>query len=214
MSLVETKPPRLSRRSNGMELPPEDFDAVTRWDPAYRYELIHGVVIVSPIPAEGEAQPVDRLGYLLQRYQADHPKGASLDLTLPERYVYLSDGSRRRADRVVWAGLGRQPDPKLDPPAIAIEFVPKSRSDRKRDYEIKRREYREVGVAEYSIIDRFSRTMTVSFVDGTERLVAEQEAYESRLLPGFELPLQERLAIADRWKSPPAIRRSRRRTTD
>ena len=200
MSLVETKPIRLSRRSNGMELPPEEFDAITRWDPAYRYELIHGVVIVSPIPAEGEASSVDRLGYLLQRYQDDHPEGAALDLTLPERYVHLSDGSRRRADRVVWAGLGRQPDPKLDPPSIAIEFVSKSRRDRKRDYEIKRHEYREAGVTEYWIIDRFQRTMTVSFVDGTERIVAEHETYESRLLPGFVLPLQRLLAIADRWK--------------
>ncbi len=200
MSLVETKPIRLSRLSNGMELPPEEFDAITRWDPAYRYELIHGVVIVSPIPAEGEASSVDRLGYLLQRYQDDHPEGAALDLTLPERYVHLSDGSRRRADRVVWAGLGRQPNPKLDPPSIAIEFVSKSRRDRKRDYEIKRHEYREAGVTEYWIIDRFQRTMTVSFVDGTERIVAEHETYESRLLPGFVLPLQRLLAIADRWK--------------
>ena len=121
-------------------------------------------------------------------------------MTLPERYVYLHDGSRRRADRVVWAGLGRLPDPKLDPPTIAIEFVSKSRRDRKRDYEIKRREYREVGVAEYWIIDRFHRIMTVSFADGTERVLAENETYESGLLPGFVLPLQKLLAIADRWK--------------
>lgn len=200
MSLVKTKPIRLSRRSNGMEMAPDEFDAVTRWDPACRYELIHGVVIVSPIPAESEASSVDELGYLLRRYQDDHPQGRSLDETLPERYIHLPDGSRRRADRVVWAGLGRQPDPKLDPPSIAIEFVSKSRRDRKRDYEVKRREYREVGVAEYWIIDRFHRTMTVSFGDGTERVVAEQETYESRLLPGFVLSLQKLMAIADRWK--------------
>ncbi len=200
MSVAQAKSIRLSRRSNGMELTPEEFDAVTDWDPAYRYELIRGVVIVSPIPAEGEAAPVDRLGYLLQRYQEDHPKGDSLDMTLPERYVYLTDGSRRRADRVVWAGLGRLPDPKLDPPTIAVEFVSKSRRDRKRDYEIKRAEYREVGVAEYWIVDRFRRTMTVSFLDGTERIVLESENYQTPKLPGFELPLHSLLSVADRWK--------------
>ena len=199
MSVAETKSIRLSRRSNGMELSPEEFDAVTKWDPAYRYELVHGVVIVSPIPAEGEAAPVDELGYLLRRYQEDHPRGAALDMTLPERYVYLHDGSRRRADRVVWAGLGRLPDPKLDPPTIAVEFVSKSRRDRKRDYEIKRTEYREVGVAEYWIVDRFHRTMTVSFVDGTERIVTESETYQTSKLPGFELPLHSLLAVADQW---------------
>ena len=115
---------------------------------------------------------------------------------------------------MVWVGLGRLPDPKLDPPAIAIEFVSKSRRDRKRDYEVKRIEYRDVGVAEYWIIDRFSRTMTVSFVDGSERIVAENETYRTRLLPGFELPLQKLMAIADRWKTAPGLRRPRRRTTN
>ena len=199
MSVAETKSIRLSRRSNGMELTPDEFDAVTKWDPAYRYELIHGVVIVSPIPAEGEASSVDELGYRLRRYQEEHPKGQSLDMTLPERYVNLHDGSRRRADRVVWAGLGRLSDPKLDPPTIAIEFVSKSRRERKRDYEIKRTEYREVGVAEYWIVDRFNRTMTVSFVDGTERIVTEPETYQTARLPGFELPLHSLLAVADKW---------------
>jgi len=199
MSVAKTKSIRLSRRSNGMELTPEDFDAVTDWDPAYRYELIRGVVIVSPIPSEGEASSVDRLGYLLQRYQEDHPNGKSLDMTLPERYVYLHDGSRRRADRVIWAGLGRIPDPVVDPPTIAVEFVSKSRRDRKRDYEVKRAEYREAGVAEYWIVDRFRRTMTVSYADGTDRIVTESETYQTAKLPGFELPLHGLLAAADKW---------------
>jgi Uma2 family endonuclease len=182
-----------------MELTPEDFDAVTDWDPAYRYELIRGVVIVSPISAESEASSVDELGYLLWRFQEDHPGGKSLDMTLPERYVYLHDGSRRRADRVIWAGLGRIPDPVLDPPSIAVEFVSKSRRDRKRDYEVKRAEYRDAGIAEYWIVDRFRRTMTVSFVDGTERVVTEPETYQTAKLPGFELPLRDLLAAADKW---------------
>ena len=55
-------------------------------------------------------------------------------------------------------------------------------------------------MAEYWIIDRFRRTMTVSFGDGTERVVAENESYESSLLPGFVLPLQKLMAISDRWK--------------
>ena len=197
MSLVETKPIRLSRRSNGMELPPEEFDAITRWDPAYRYELIHGVVIVSPIPAEGEARPNDELAFLLRLYQHQHPSDGVIDDTLPERYVYLADGSRRRADRVIWVGLGRRPNYKLDPPAIAIEFVSKSKRDRVRDYETKRFEYREAGVREYWIIDRFRRTMTVSFADGSERVLTEGESYQSPLLPGFELSLKTLLAIAD-----------------
>ena len=200
MSVIATNATRLSRRSNGMELSSEDFDAVTKWDPAYRYELIHGVVIVSPIPAEGESAPVDRLGYLLQKYELEHPQGAMLNLTLPERYIHLPNETRRRADRVIWVGLGRVPDPRHDVPAIAIEFVSKSRRDRQRDYETKRREYREAGVLEYWIVDRFRRVMTVSFADGSVREVTESETYQTPLLPGFELPLQTLLAVADKWK--------------
>ena len=196
MSVIATKATRLSRRSNGMELSSEEFDAVTKWDPAYRYELIHGVVIVSPIPAEGEARPNDELAFLLRFYAHQHPSGGVIDATLPERYVHLADGSRRRADRVIWVGLGRLPDYKLDPPTIAIEFVSQSKRDRVRDYETKRREYRGAGIMEYWNIDRFRRTMTVSLADGSERVLVEGETYQSQLLPGFELPLQTLLRIA------------------
>jgi Uma2 family endonuclease len=200
MSIAESPSIRLNANSNGMELEPDEFDAVTEWDPAYRYELIHGVVIVSPIPAEGEAAPVDELGYLLRKYQEKHPQGAALDWSLPERYIYLSNKTRRRADRVIWAGLGRMPRPKLDPPAIAIEFVSKSRRDRQRDYVTKRREYREAGVKEYWLIARFRRVMSVSLADGSERELTENEIYQTPLLPGFELSLQRLLAVADKWK--------------
>jgi len=182
---------RLSRRSNGMEMTSPEFDGVEDWDLCYRFELVRGVVIVNPLASDCESAIGDRLGYFLRSYLHEHPNGSVLDLTLPERYIYLPDGSRRRADRVIWAGLGRVPDPKKDPP---------SRRDRQRDYEIKRAEYRQVGIAEYWIVDRFQRIMTVSFADGTECLVQESMNYETPRLPGFVLPLQTLLTAADRWK--------------
>lgn len=198
MSLAEATSLRLSKRSNGLELSAEEFDAITKWDPRYSYELVHGVVIVSPIPAEGEAAPVDELGYLLMKYQREHPRGSVLDWTLPERYIPLSDETRRKADRVIWLGLDHTPDPRHDVPAIAIEFVSKSKRDRQRDYETKRREYREVGVLEYGIVDRFRRTMTVSLADGSCRVVAENEVYTTPLMPGFRTAV----AIVARCRRP------------
>lgn len=190
---------RLGPYANGMELSADEFDAVTEWDPACRYELLHGVVIVSPIPAEGEADPNGELEYLLRKYQEEHPEGAALDKTLPERYIHLEDGSRRRADRVIWTGLGRRPNPKSDVPSIAIEFVSESRRDRDRDYVSKRREYRNVGVVEYWVIDRFRYSMTVYLADGSEHTVTADEVYSTPLLPGFELPLRRLFSIADEW---------------
>lgn len=41
---------RLGCLSNGMLMTPEEFDAATDFDELYSYELIHGVLIVSPPP--------------------------------------------------------------------------------------------------------------------------------------------------------------------
>ncbi len=194
-------PPALGPYSAGMLLTPEEFDEITDCDEQFRYELIRGVVVVTPVPAEAEASPNDELGMMLRRYKHEHQEGASVDETLPERYVRTSSG-RRRADRVVWTGLGRRPNPAVDIPTIVVEFVSSSRRDRRRDYEEKSQEYREAGVVEYWIIDRFRRVMTVRRAareEASEVVVAESDSYQTPLLPGFVLPLSALLAIADRW---------------
>ena len=199
--LDTTVPTVLCAESAGMLMTPEEFDAVTEFDDRFRYELIRGVLVVSPLPAEAEAAPNDELGAMLRHYQHTHPQGAAVDETLPERYIRTSSG-RRRADRVVWVGLGRRPDPMIDVPAIAVEFVSPARRDRRRDYEEKRREYQEAGVVEHWIIDRFLRIMTVyrSSSEGLiEVVISEQGTYQTPLLPGFELHLARLLAVADRW---------------
>ena len=105
----------------------------------------------------------------------------------------------RLPDRVIWAGLGRRPEPKSDVPAIVVELVSKSRRDRRRDYVEKKEEYREAGVKKYWIIDRFARRMTVSFVDGREQVIGEAETYRTPVLPGFEVPLSTLFMVGDRW---------------
>jgi Uma2 family endonuclease len=184
-----------------MLMTPDEFDAVTEYDDGFRYELIRGVLVVTPIPAEAEAGPNDELGAMLRQYQREHPEGAALNETLPERYIRTFSG-RRRADRVIWVGLAHFPDPVVDIPAIAVEFVSASRRDRRRDYMEKRLEYQQAGVREYWIIDRFHRKMIV-YRGGAELpgeiIVTEQESYQTPLLPGFEMPLARLLAAADRW---------------
>ena len=176
----------------------EEFDAARDWEEGYRYELIHGVLVVTPPPSAGERGPNDLLGHLLREYQENHPRGSSLDSTLTEHTV-ATPRSRRRADRVVWVGLGRRPDVRRDTPAVVIEFVSSRRRDRLRDYETKREEYREAGVAEYWIVDRFRRRLTAVRYSSSpsELVVGEKQTYTTELLPGFELPLERLLAEAD-----------------
>jgi Uma2 family endonuclease len=192
---------RIGPSCAGLRMSPQEFDAHVNYDDRYRYELVKGVLVVSPPAAAGERGPNDYLGYLLLNYKEGHPRGSSLDATLPENEIRQGD-DRRRADRAIWAGLGRTPDPEGDVPTIAVEFVSRGKRDWLRDYEEKRREYLALGVIEYWVIDRFRRTMTVYRNPPrapAEQVIAEDEVYRTDLLPGFELPLARLLAVADRY---------------
>jgi Uma2 family endonuclease len=86
------------------------------------------------------------------------------------------------------------------------EFVSAGKVNQERDYVAKRAEYREIGVREYWVIDRFRRTLTVFFFGGEsdrEQVITENQDYESPLLPGFKLPLARLLKLADRWAKKP-----------
>jgi Uma2 family endonuclease len=185
----------------GTLMTPEEFDAVEEYDENFRYELVNGVLVVSPIPSAEETDPNEVLGQWLRNYRDQHRKGAVLDATLPQQYVRTSTG-RRLADRLIWTGLGRRPDRRRDVPSVAVEFVSAGGRNRRRDYIDKREEYMGAGVQEYWIIDRFQRTLTVVRHAPTgpqEVVVREGKTYRTPLLPGFKLPIGDLLVVADRW---------------
>jgi Uma2 family endonuclease len=192
---------RLGPRSAGLLLTPTEFDRATGIR-GWRYELINGVLVVSPTPSRQERDPNEELGYWLRQYQAGHPQGSSLDLTLAEEELETRQGQdRRRVDRAIWAGLGRDPE-EGEVPTIVAEFVSAGKVNQERDYIVKRAEYREIGVRQYWVIDRFKRTLTVYTFGGEqdeERVIAEGSTFETPLLPGFVLDLKRLLALADRW---------------
>jgi Uma2 family endonuclease len=185
--------------SNGTLMAPWEFDRA-EFEEGWRYELINGVLVVTPLPLVNEADPNEELGYLLRTYKKTHPQGSALDATLAERNVRVGE-NRRRADRVIWAGLGRRPR-KAETPTIIAEFVSGRKRDRERDYETKRIEYLNAGVKEYWVIDRFLHTMTVfSRAQGRNRtrVLKKDQTYKTKLLPGFELPLAPLFELADSW---------------
>ena len=94
----------------GIRMTPKEFDDLPEecWEEGHRYELVDGVLVVSPIPLDAQVGPNEMLGYWLNDHKFRHPQGAVLDATLPERYVRTRQ-SRRLADRLIWAGLGRTP---------------------------------------------------------------------------------------------------------
>jgi Uma2 family endonuclease len=184
---------------NGASLTPREFDAVKEWDEDFVYELIHGVVIVSPVPMRMETGPNELLGQLLLNYWDLHRPNCALDYTFPEQYVRTHD-SRRRADRLIWTGLGRMPRIKQNLPTIIVEFVSATKRDRQRDYIEKRDEYLELGVKEYWVIDRFQKCMTVFTPWGASfraKVIQPRTGYQTKLLPGFKPPLKRLLDLAD-----------------
>jgi Uma2 family endonuclease len=192
--------------SNGILMTPEEFDAADYedYDPGWSYELINGVLVVSPIPFRQETDPHEELGRLLRNYQEDHPLGKALDKTLPEQYIRCGR-NRRKADRVIWAGLRRLPR-RTENPTIAIEFVSSRKRDRVLDYETKCAEYQKAKVQEYWILDRFQGIMTVHILeDGKyrKRVLQAKQTYRTKLLPGFEVPLARLFALADQWDEEP-----------
>jgi Putative restriction endonuclease len=123
-----------------------------------------------------------------------------INATLTEQHVSTHDSSRR-ADRVIWAGLGRAPNPRKDLPTIVVEFVSEGKRNRLRVCHEKRTDYLAAGVREYWIIDRFPRTLTACRGDSADVVVPHDGTYQTPLLPGFELPLARLLAVADSWRA-------------
>ena len=198
-TLTKPRPLRLGPRAAGALLTTEEFDRA-RFEEGWRYELINEVLVVSPIPLRNERDPNEELGRSLRNYQESHPQGSSLDATLAEETIETRK-NRRRADRVIWAVLGRLPGPH-EVPTIVIEFVSEGKVNQERDYVVKRAEYREIGVKEYWIINRFTKSMTVH-IFGAQRdeelKIPSSKTYSTPLLPGYELPLRRLLALAERW---------------
>jgi Uma2 family endonuclease len=200
---ADLRPLVLDGNSNGYLMSREEFAALTveDCDPRFRYELLNGVVIVSPPPSDGEAGPNDELGFLLRSYKLT-PPGKCLDDTLFEREVATSVGIRR-VDRAIWVGFGRRISSKVDLPTILVEFVSPGKRASRRDYEQKRDEYLAIGTKEYWVIDRFRRTVTVYFpptANPPVRVIAENEVYTTPLLPGFELPVARLMQLADQYR--------------
>src|SRR5438477_12074890 len=115
-SVIEKTARVFGPHSSGILMTPREFDRA-EFEEGWRYELINGRLIVSPIPLENERDPNEELGRALRNY-GDSPAGRGFfNGTLPEHTIKVFD-DRRRADRVIWAGLGRQPRKGATPAII------------------------------------------------------------------------------------------------
>src|SRR5207253_5161047 len=93
MATVVARRHELGPDSAGIFMTPREFDEAS-FEESWRYELIDGRLIVSPIPSEKESDPNEELGSWLRVYRTSHAQGHALDATLPERII--KTGKNRR----------------------------------------------------------------------------------------------------------------------
>jgi hypothetical protein len=95
---------RIGADSAGLAMSPDEFDAITEYDNSVNYELINGVLVVTPMPSRFERSANELLGYWLRTYQEQHVGGNCLIDIVFNDYLHTRD-NRCRAGRS--SDLGR-----------------------------------------------------------------------------------------------------------
>lgn len=161
-------------------------------DDGTRYELIDGVVTMSPSALPHHQKVATRIAVQIGSFLETHPVGE----VYTEVDVHLGVGPRG-GDLVYWPDVvflreERVPGPGQHikgPPDLVVEVVS---SDRRRyDYETKKDDYEGCGVHEYWIIDPELQQMTFyrRREDRFVEIQPEGDKLPSEAIPGFSLDL-------------------------
>jgi len=128
----------------GGRMTADDFYAIGETEE--RYELVDGVVIMTPSPRPVHREIVQEILAQFRSQQPDRRTFAEIDVFFGEHHVY-------RPDLAVYAPgrLPADPDRLASPPDLLIEVV--SPSTRTMDLVTKRDDYERFGVGEYWAVD-------------------------------------------------------------
>jgi Uma2 family endonuclease len=123
-------------------------------DDGHRYELLDGLLLVSPSPRRLHQRAVTRLGLLL-----GNACPADLELLLAPFDVVLADDTVLQPDLVVTARSDLDPDPVPPVPELVVEVL--SPSTRRVDLLLKRSRYEAAGIPSYWMVDPEEPSVTV-----------------------------------------------------
>lgn len=162
-----------------------DLEAMPESEDGKRYEIIDGVLIVTPLAVPFHQLVQIRLSRAFDRATLAEDAGivlnAPVDIVFAPRQVAIPDIVFISRDRVGIIGSMAIEQP----PDIVVEIL--SPSTKRRDLGAKRRLYARYGVREYWIADTAARALTVLVLpgDGYEPLPQERGIARSEVLPGL-----------------------------
>ncbi len=164
-------------------------------DDGYAYELVNGVLLMSPSPRPRHQRVLVEVSSQLASFLRDNPVGVVLvesDIEFERGFVYRPDVCFFRTGRVKG-----DPDHLRGAPDLAVEIV--SPQSRRYDSETKRADYERFGVLEYWLIDPKRESMTfLRLSEGRYvEVPPEGDSFRSTAVPGFTLALA---AVRDSWR--------------
>ena len=192
---------RLTPADAGRPMTLDEFEEAA-FEPGYRYELIRGVLHVSPFNDPSHQFILEELVCQMADYVRRCPKVIKHRCT--EAALYTAGRTQhRRADYAIFCDTPSPfPGWRVAVPTIVVEVISgQAEEEPERDYVEKRQEYLEIGVNEYWIIDRSKQMMLALCRSGNEWegvWVPADRTYTTDLLPDFELDLPKVLAAADK----------------
>ncbi len=130
-------------------------------DDGNKYELIDGELFVTPAPSTAHEQ----LAVILHATLSQYVSAQRLGYVYTPRAVVQTEGSQVEPDLMVRAATSTLPETwaEMPTPHLVVEIL--SGTTRRRDHEQKREFYLRIGVAEYWIVDRWSRSIRVVRAD-------------------------------------------------
>lgn len=174
---------------HGLRMSAEEYFSLPETET--RYELIDGVVLISPSSTPLHQQLVACMSHWIASHLDLHPTGnvyvqidVNLGAGLQRDLVYRPDVVYLRRERA------DQSRSRIDgPPDLLVEVV--SPDSREYDMVTKKHDYERCGVLEYWVIDPYAGAATLYAREGDQFVEVAPTAAKlaSRVLPGFTVPL-------------------------
>ena len=174
----------------GLRMTAEEFFSVP--DDGRNYELIDGVVVMSPSPTPKHQRIMMEIAGQLFVFLRNHAVGEAL----PEIDVHLGQGPGGGdlvyKPEVIFVRAERMEgmEEKITgAPDLVVEVV--SQGSRRMDTETKKTDYERFGVGEYWLIDPERKTMTFWRLTGGKfaEVNPKGDQFKSEAVPGFNLDL-------------------------